>query len=273
MNYRNDAKKSLERAIEMLSSRNDEDLKYVALELRMTLEALTYDRALAYKTEFPPKEYETWQPKKVMSVLLEIDPKADTDMTVNMGIDENGAPSSVMKSLGSEKILNMSTLKKHYDALGSYLHVPTLKQVYTGKSLNINKVRSRCMVIINFAKDVLSSPIFNVLMGNFAKLECFQCKKLIRKRIPEQKDEVVAECFECQASYTIISKKNGQVEWIPNQHELECANNKCKLKIFVWNYEIERGNAWVCTKCKGRNALTLYICHEPENSFEDSNKK
>lgn len=58
MNYRNQARKSLERANEKLGTGNDEDLKYVALELRMALEALTYDRALAYKDEFPPEEYE-----------------------------------------------------------------------------------------------------------------------------------------------------------------------------------------------------------------------
>lgn len=41
------------------------------------MEALTYDRALAYKDEFPSDEYETWQPSKVMSVLFEIDPTTE----------------------------------------------------------------------------------------------------------------------------------------------------------------------------------------------------
>ena len=51
----------------------------------MAMEALTYDRALAYKDEFPPDEYETWQPIKVMSVLLEIDPTTDKNSSISFG--------------------------------------------------------------------------------------------------------------------------------------------------------------------------------------------
>jgi len=51
MNYRNDARNSLKRAKAELTQADDERLKYAALELRMTMEALTYDRALAYKDE------------------------------------------------------------------------------------------------------------------------------------------------------------------------------------------------------------------------------
>jgi hypothetical protein len=71
--YRNDARRELARAKDELASAGDERLKYAALELRMAMESLTYDRALAYKDEFPPAEYQAWQPRKVMALLLEID--------------------------------------------------------------------------------------------------------------------------------------------------------------------------------------------------------
>lgn len=54
----------------------------------MAMEALTYDRAASYKDEFPPDEYETWQPRKVMSVLLEIDPMADKDSVLAFAIEK-----------------------------------------------------------------------------------------------------------------------------------------------------------------------------------------
>src|SRR2546429_3472132 len=99
----------------------------------MAMECLTYDRALAFKDEFPPSEYDTWQPRKVMSVLLEIDPTADKDSSIAVGVEAvPGVPAASMQSLGSEKVLNLGMLRKHYDALGSYLHVPTLKQSRDG---------------------------------------------------------------------------------------------------------------------------------------------
>ena len=76
--YRNDAKRRLVRAKNELASADDARLIYATLELRMAIESITYDRALAYKKEFPPREYETWQPKKVMAELLDIDPSGWT---------------------------------------------------------------------------------------------------------------------------------------------------------------------------------------------------
>ena len=83
--HRSRARSALASAQSELASNEDQRLKYAALELRMAIESVTYDRALAYKSEFPPHEYETWQPKKVMSVLLQIDSTADLNSTLSFG--------------------------------------------------------------------------------------------------------------------------------------------------------------------------------------------
>ena len=129
-NYRNDARKHLERFEEEFGSGDNDRLKYAALELRMVMEALTYDRALAYKDEFPPNEYETWQPRKLMAVLLDINPVADQDSSIRFGVEEeyNGT-SPAMRSLGSEKLLNMATLKEHYDAPDSVITLRELQEI------------------------------------------------------------------------------------------------------------------------------------------------
>lgn len=198
-----------------------------------------------------------------MSVLLDIDPTTDKDSTCAIGIEkEYGVPAPVMTSLGTEKVLNMSMLRKHYDALGSYLHVPTMKQSRTGKSLDFSKVRSRCEEIAVFVREVLSSPIFNVTLGSFATHDCMECGKPIRKRMPYGKGEVHAECYECSASYVIVDIGNEQVEWKPQQHEVECANSSCKHRIIIWHNELEIGRCWICQRCGGRNTFALGIRHE-----------
>jgi hypothetical protein len=227
------------------------------------MEALTYDRALAYKDEFPPAEYETWQPRKVMSVLLDIDPTADKGTSLAFGEEEEyGVPAQMMRSLGSEKVLNMATLRKHYDALGSYLHVQSMKQVRAGKSLDFGKIRDRCEEIVAFVGAVLASPVFNVTLGSFATMECMKCGKPIRKRIPHGQEVMQAECYECQALYTVIDKGNNKVEWQPQYHEIECVNDDCKHKIIVWRHELKVGMHWKCPCCNGRNTFALAIRHE-----------
>lgn len=274
MTYRNDARKYLKRSEEQLGSGDDERLNYAALELRMAMEALTYDRALAYKDEFPQDEYETWQPRKVMMVLLDIDPTADKDSSLAVGEEEEyGVPAPVMTSLGSEKVLNMAALRRHYDALGSYLHVQSMKQVRAGKARNFGKMRSRCEEIAAFVGEVLSSPVFNVTFGNFATLDCMECGKPIRKRLPHGQSEVRAKCYECRASYTLVDKGNDQVEWKPHHREVGCANSSCEGKIIVWHHEMEIGRCWICPDCKGRNTFILGVRIEPVSSFEDTSQK
>jgi len=270
MNYRHDARGFLKQAEDELGTDDDQRLKYAALELRMAMEAITYDRALAYKDEFPQSEYEKWQPRKVMSVLLDIDPMADKNSSLAVGVEEeHGVPASELNFLGSEKVLNMATLKKHYDALGSYLHVQSIKQTRAGKPWNFDKQRSRCKEIATFVKDVLSSPVFNVTLGSFATIDCEGCGKPIRKRVPHGKCEVQAECYECHASYTILDKGDGQVEWQPHQHEVDCAGNDCQNKIVVWRHEMEIGRCWTCPACEGRNTFSLGILFEPNGTCDD----
>lgn len=265
MNYRNHAREHLNLAKEELGIGDTEHLKYAALELRMAMEALTYDRALAYKEEFPPDEYQTWQPRKVMSVLLDIDPTADKDSSLAFGEDgEYGITPPVMKSLGSEKVLNMCTIREHYDALGSYLHVQSMKQVRAGTPLDFCKMRSRCEEIAVFVGEVFSSPVFNITLGEFATLNCGECGKPIRKRLPRGQSDVRAECYDCGASYTVVDNGNGKVEWKPHQHELKCANNGCESKIIVWHHEIKIGKCWTCRDCKGRSTFVLALQYEPE---------
>lgn len=63
-NFRQSAREAIVRAKEELATGNLHRLRYAALELRDAMEALTYDRALAFKDEIPPEEYKTWQPRK-----------------------------------------------------------------------------------------------------------------------------------------------------------------------------------------------------------------
>jgi len=262
MDYRNLARQHLKAAEEQLKKEKDQCLKYAALELRMAMEAITYDRAAAYKDEFPPKEYETWQPKKVMNILLEIDPMTDKNSSIAFGLEEQkGVPAPKMTSLGKEIVLNLSTLKKHYDALGSFLHVQTLKNVRLGKTVNYNKLRNRCRDIVNYISEVLSSPVFNCTIGMFSTIECLECKNPIRKRIPHGETSIVAECYECKATYTVLKEEGGK-RWEPNTHNVECANKSCNQKFDVWQHELRAGVSWKCPQCKGQNIFVLAIDHK-----------
>jgi hypothetical protein len=264
MNYRHEARLRLDAAKGELLSGEDARLKYAALDLRMAMEAITYDRALAYKEEFPPDEYQTWQPRKVMSVLLEIDSSADTDRALAIGAEsEYGVRAPVMHSLGSEQVLNMSTLRKHYDALGSYLHLPSMKQMKAGGAIDTDRLRQRCDELVGVIDAVLSSPIFNVTLGEFARFVCARCERPIRKRLSRDEDELTAECFECHATYNVARLPSGQYRVEPKRHEVSCAAERCVGTITLWEADLQVGKYWMCGACGGRNVVALGLHFEP----------
>ena len=270
VNYRSEARKCLARADAELSTVDDERIKYAALELRMAMEALTYDRAKAYKQELPPSEYETWQPKKLMQVLLDIDPTADANSSLAFGKEaEPGTPPATMQSLGSEQVLNLKILRRHYDALGSFLHLPSLAQTKTGAAPDLARLRSRCGEIAEFVRSALSSPVFNITFGNFATFSCVGCGSPVRRRLPPGQDTVHAECYECRATYTLEHTATGEVASHPHQVEITCRNESCEGKILVWQHEIEPGQSWPCPDCKGTNTLGVGVAFKPSPANDE----
>jgi hypothetical protein len=262
MSFRHIARDALSRAKENLENSNPEYTKYAALELRMAIEGLTYDRANAYIKEIDPKEYNTWQPRKVMQMLLEIEPKADKDSSISFGIEDKlGKPAKTMTSLGSEKVFNLELIKRHFDALGSFLHLPTIRQLQDNPETDIKKLREKCSKIINHLEAVLNSPVFNITLGSFSEIACLECTKIIRKRLPHGQLEVVANCLEteCMATYLVTDLGEGKVSWKPQLEEIMCVAENCNEIMKIWQSEIKDGSHWKCKKCSKRYSIGLSV--------------
>lgn len=258
--HRSNAKKALAAAKSQIARNEDQSLKYAALELRMAIEAITYDKALAYKDEFPPEEYETWQPKKIMLILLEIDPSADTNSSLSFGVEPfPGQAPAQMKSLGTEVIFNLKTIKKHYDALGSYLHSLSLQRIRSGVPLDYKKFRKRCEEISAELENCLSSPVFNCTIGMFSSFDCLECANRIRKRIPLGASDVDVDCFNCLASYTLTRTPDGAISADIHEHETICGNKNCDHVTILLRRQIVAGTNWKCLKCQGHNEIRLSV--------------
>lgn len=269
MTYRNDAQRALNRAKTELESQSDERLKYAALELRMAMESLTYDRAVAYKDEFPESEYETWQPKKVMQVLLEIDPAADKDCSFAFGEEPAlGEEPVEMHSLGTETVLNMSTIKAHYDALGSFLHVQTLKQRKSGKQLDFPKIRARCDEIATGIDKALASPVWNLTPGHFTTFDC-DCGAKVRRRLPLDGGPTVAEC-ECGAKFDVEQMADGGVHSRLQQTQITCPKAECATDAWLPRHVIRPGLWWKCAGCGAHIKVQIGLAvEEPAESNVD----
>ena len=265
VNFRQRARDALDRAKVEIASNDSERLKYAALELRMAIEAVTYERAQSYGDELPPSAYKTWQPKKLMQELLEIEPRADKPSSISYGIEDvPGEPAKQMTFLGGEQVFGLKAIKGHYDALGSYLHSPTLKQIEAQGSIDGTRLKERCAEILNALEVVLSSRVFNINFGSFTSIECMNsdCGKPIRKRHPHGVEVLAAKCYECDADYEITADSSGQWIWRPMVEEVSCPSESCGEVIKLWKHEIKSGSHWRCQGCKNKFHLGLAIFQE-----------
>lgn len=268
MNYRNHSSKLLASARGHIKSEHEFRLHYAALDLRMLLEALIYDRAKIYKNELPVKALRIWQPRKLLTFLLEIDSYADQGAGLAIGInEESGEPSpDNIKSLGQESVLSLKEIKKFYDKLGAFLHTPTIENIEAIKSHTAEKLLKTCTELIEIADRVLSSPIFNLDIKNTIDWACNNCKAKVFRRIPfegqpQQGETLYAPCPSCEATYTLIPSENKPLSYNvkPDVHKVPCSNKECDKLVELWSYEIKQGVNWECPKCKKRNQLKLGV--------------
>jgi hypothetical protein len=92
----------------------------------------------------------------------------------------------------------MTTVREHYDALGSALHIPTLAQAEKG-GIDFERLRARCNDVISFLEAVLASPIHNVKFGHSAMIDCMNCGKPLRRWFALGTTERKVECLDCKA--------------------------------------------------------------------------
>jgi hypothetical protein len=252
-NFRHLARQAVDRAKTELASNDPERVKYAALELRFAMEAVTYNRALAFKAEIPPEEYSTWQPRQLIKVLHDIDPGIVMTSTIAFGLQDDTHPSGRPESMqiwGTDTVFTLKDLKAHYDVIGNNLHMPTFGQLEKGKIHDSVSLRQRCEAVISLLDAVLASRVFNATIAEFAYLEqCMRCKKPLRKRMPHGKAVIEATCLECKAEYIITDEGNGVVRWKPKQEYVPCQTPGCDQKMALWPDDIRPRVHWTCKGC------------------------
>ena len=248
--YRTQAWQALKRAKQLLS---DEQLRYAALELRLAMEALTYDRAQAYLKELQLDAMAKWQPKQLMDALLEIDPAAGLTYTLRVGEEPSpGVAPKTMSTLGTDVVFGLEEIRKHYHATGSFLHMPTMRQLDEGKEWDPDKVRTRLKDTVQKIEASLSSPIWNCTLGKFSNFECLRCGKPIHKRVPHAQIKLVAKCIYCNAPHAGRLLDDGKVQWESIMVRSRCPTPHCNHSLDLWVDELKQGTCWECPQCHER---------------------
>lgn len=185
-NMRHAARECVSRARDLIARGDELSARYACLELRFAIEYITYDQLESYMKEVPNDALKKWTPKQVISELLEVDPHADKSKTVAVGLDHTYGviPSpDEMQLLGEDRRFSLDWANKNHNALGNFLHAPTMHQIELGVIPTVASIIQKTTQVADECEKILSSPVFKVNFGRFFEVKCIDCGTHIKRRV------------------------------------------------------------------------------------------
>jgi hypothetical protein len=234
------------RAKVLVQTPSHENVRYAALELRMCMEAITYQKLGAFSSTVPKAVVATWQPPQAVKALLEFEPKADKSFSIAAGIeDEPGKPAKKMQFVGHHKALSFKWLRKHYNKLGNMLHVPT-----GGSAVELpvaDKV-SYLKEVISDLDQALTSTITGGSFKTVYSFECVKCKQPVVANAEAVEKSRKAICLnpQCGAEY-FAEPKDGQMAFSLMVTTFDCV--ECGALTPIENRKLDVGVEFKCIKC------------------------
>lgn len=179
---------------EQLVLKNDQiSLRYACLELRFFMELVCYEKLNLFLSDLPKQISNEWHPKKIMEVLLEINPDLSEDQTINIVVGKS------VKKVGEVKALTIPFLTKNYNKLGKFLHAPKAKE---SSSLPVD-FNIYLTTLIDELRGHLSA--MNTSLFHRIEFTCQDCRSPIVRNSKVLTDGLRIRCLNdtCKAEYFI----------------------------------------------------------------------
>lgn len=261
-----DKRSCMTRAKALLVNPTPEDLRYAALELRLCIEALTYEKLRSFSAMIPESVLETWQPPQAVRALLEFEPEADGSFTIYAGVEEEyGKSAPHMQFVGRHNSLGLKWLRKHYNKLGNFLHAPS---PIANASPDVRKLKEYLAEVVSDLEAPLNSTI---LGGSIREVFSFICGKCTNPVVCNARTVASlhkATCFnpQCSAEYHVTISSEGQATFQLMVTAFECANTDCAGIMPVENRKLDIGVDIQCPICRLKHVIVnrqwLYVPKE-----------
>lgn len=239
---------SLARAKELLSSPDQNAIRYAALDLRLCMEAITYEKLRGYASIIPEEVLAKWQPPQAVKALLEFEPNGDKSFTLFAGIEDRyGEPAKQMHLVGEHRALGYGWLRKHYNKVGHLLHVQS-----SSKSISSEDTKKSAVYLNEVVTDleqVLAGKILSGALREVFEFKCKVCGQPVVCNVKATTKSNKAVCLnpQCAAEYFATISENGDACFALKVTEFDCQS--CQALIPVENRKLEIGFTFKCGSC------------------------
>jgi hypothetical protein len=235
----------------LLASDDAAKLRYAALELRMAIEAIVYEKLRLYAPRLPTAVLDKWQPPQAMKALTQLEPRASRPFHLRIAQQPGpGVPGTDWKYLGEHRTFEPGWLTTNYHKLGSFLHRPSVKQAQSRNTeANAENLRSALQVVLSEVERVSKSQIDGTL-ATVIEFQCAACDRRVFCNEDGVRESRRATCLEasCAAEHYAAFADDGKVTFYLDATEFACL--KCKHETPVENRKLAIGFEFVCEACK-----------------------
>jgi hypothetical protein len=244
----------LERAKRLLASGDAAALRYVGLELRFCLEAVTYEKLRAYSSRLPADVLARWQPPQAVAALLELEGEAEEEYTVAVGIQRD-SEIKPLEVIGEHRTFTSAWLRKHYNKLGSFLHLPNEnRSVGSGPSVASEGLREYLAEVLKECERIVDTSITSTL-APIVEFTCQLCQRKIVANAESARRRGRVVCLDgaCAAEHIVVTGEDGSLYCRPSGNSFACQG--CGHEGLVPTKLQAKGHEFACVKCGRRHKL------------------
>lgn len=274
-----DVKRRIEVITDLVAQRTPASVAYAALECRLTIEYLCYERLKMSLDTVALADLKAWQPSKVVKAVEELaNEEAASSLTLSFAPEPILPPGQELTleeranlkyvKIGTQSAIDLRKTASLWNALANAaLHVQLPKSktdsmsIYGDIDRTLVKVEE-CLV------ELRSIATGNLLSNGFGRdvwIDCDRCSYRIKRRVDKVKDGQVISCINpnCDESYT-VSKEGDDIYFTPRLITLNCNNCDGSMELPMKQTEKLKVSDYAdvyCPKCKARHVIRAQLAY------------
>ena len=260
-----DLKLPIERIRALLNENTDASVTYAALEARLTLERVCYDRLRQCHDYISHSDLKKWQPNQVMNILInEVDEHAAETRTLSIGrepvVDGVEPIDADYVDIGTTIGFDPKLIGKMWNALAGlalHVHLPTHKRDQISNYGNRDQITAKVEEVLVELERISGTTIGFTGFGEEVSFECDWCGTKIRRRASLLREQQSISCInaDCKASWT-THKQGEDFTFRPHTANVKC--EKCATgNLIPWRLvaalKYDQTGSVHCRSCSHKN--------------------
>ena len=255
----------IERITALLDENTDQSVTYAALEARLALEKVCYDRLRQRHDYISHDQLRKWQPGAVVNTLMtDVDEHVAQTMTL-MVCPTPAVPGVTPRdedfvTVGTEIGFDPKLISKMWNALAKLaLHVrlPVNRDDHLSEYGDKAPIRAKVEEVVTELERLAKGTMTFSGMGEAVSFDCPSCDATNRRRSGLLRESQNVHCInpDCKMTFR-VTKEDGEFVFVPQTVDVNC--EKCgKLNLMPWRFFLDMKHddvgSFSCHTCRHKN--------------------